>query len=92
NALRRSAGREASDLLIRALERLQTLPGLTQIADLSTTRYKVDNLTLYIDSLRKSCLHETSERAQQELSLQVSLGAALLMSKGYNGARGKTCL
>jgi predicted ATPase len=84
NALRRSAGREASDLLIRALERLQTLPGLTQIASLSTThRYKIDNLTLYIEGLRKSCLHETSERAQQELSLQVNLGAALLMSKGY---------
>ena len=52
NALRRSAGREASDLLIRAIERLQTLP-------------------------------EARERAQQELSLQVSLGAALLMSQGY---------
>ena len=52
NALRRSAGREAADLLTRALEQLQTLP-------------------------------ETPERAQQELSLQASLGAALLMSRGY---------
>jgi predicted ATPase len=52
NALRRSAGREAADLLTRAIEQLETLP-------------------------------ETPERAQQELSLQVSLGAALLMSKGY---------
>ena len=51
-ALRRSAGREASDLLTRALERLETLP-------------------------------EAPERAQQELSLQVSLAAALLMSQGY---------
>ncbi|MGH2708522.1 MAG: hypothetical protein ACRDJK_09540, partial [Actinomycetota bacterium] len=51
-ALRRSASREAADLLTRAIERLQTLP-------------------------------ETPERAQQELSLQVSLGAAFLMSKGY---------
>ena len=47
-ALRRSAGREAADLLTRALDQLQTL-------------------------------HETPERAQQELSLQASLGAALLM-------------
>ncbi|MGH7417029.1 MAG: hypothetical protein ACREKB_04545, partial [Candidatus Rokuibacteriota bacterium] len=45
NALRRSAGREAADLLTRALERLETLP-------------------------------EAPERAQQELSLQMSLGAA----------------
>ncbi|MGH8569302.1 MAG: hypothetical protein ACREXU_15160, partial [Gammaproteobacteria bacterium] len=52
NALRRSAGREASDLLVWALERLQTLP-------------------------------ETPERAQQELSLQVSLGAVLVMTQGY---------
>jgi tetratricopeptide (TPR) repeat protein len=52
NALRRSAGREAADLLTRALDQLQTL-------------------------------HETPERAQQELSLQASLGAALLMSRGY---------
>ncbi|MGH2669233.1 MAG: hypothetical protein ACRDH5_09000, partial [bacterium] len=28
-------------------------------------------------------LHETPERAQQELSLQTSLGAALVMSRGY---------
>jgi hypothetical protein len=52
NALRRSAGQEAADLLTRALEQLQALP-------------------------------ETPERAQQELSLQASLGAALLMSRGY---------
>ena len=52
NALLRSAGREAADLLTRALDQLQTL-------------------------------HETPERAQQELSLQASLGAALLMSRGY---------
>jgi DNA-binding winged helix-turn-helix (wHTH) protein/predicted ATPase len=52
NALRRSAGREASDNLTRALGRLQTLP-------------------------------EAPERAQQELSLQLSLGAALSMTQGY---------
>jgi tetratricopeptide (TPR) repeat protein len=51
NALRRSASREAADLLTRAIERLQALP-------------------------------ETPERAQQELSLQVSFGAALFISKG----------
>jgi predicted ATPase len=49
---RRSAGREAADLLTRAIEQLERLP-------------------------------EVPERAQQELSLQVSLGAALLMSKGF---------
>jgi DNA-binding winged helix-turn-helix (wHTH) protein len=51
-ALRRSAGREAADLLTRALEQLEKLP-------------------------------ETLERARQELSLQMSLAAALLMSQGY---------
>jgi predicted ATPase len=52
--LRRSAGREAADLLTRALERLQTLP-------------------------------ETPERAQQELSLQMSLGTAHSLTQGYTG-------
>jgi predicted ATPase len=62
NALRRSAGREAADLLTRAIERLHTLP-------------------------------EAAERAQQELSLQVSLGAAHVMTQGLlYGARGETCL
>jgi DNA-binding winged helix-turn-helix (wHTH) protein len=51
-ALRRSAGREATGLLTRAIEQLERLP-------------------------------EAPERAQQELSLQMSLGAALLMSKGF---------
>jgi DNA-binding winged helix-turn-helix (wHTH) protein/tetratricopeptide (TPR) repeat protein len=52
NALRRSAGREAADLLTRAIEQLETLP-------------------------------ETPERAQHELSLQISLGAALFMSQNF---------
>jgi tetratricopeptide (TPR) repeat protein len=51
-ALRRSAGREAVDLLTRAIEQLDTRS-------------------------------ETPERAQQELSLQVSLGAVLVMTQGY---------
>ena len=54
NALRRSAGREAADLLTRAIEQLESLP-------------------------------EAPERAQQELSLQVSLGAAHSMTQGYTG-------
>ena len=52
NALRRSAGREAAELLTRAIEQLESLP-------------------------------ETPERAQQELSLQVSLGATLSTTQGY---------
>ncbi len=60
-ALRRSAGREAADLLTRALDQLQVL-------------------------------NETPERAQQKLSLQASLGAALLMCPGLHGTRGQTCL
>ncbi len=57
-ALRRSAGREASDLLTRALEQLERLP-------------------------------EAPERAQQELSLQMSLAAALLMSQGFTAPKVK---
>jgi predicted ATPase len=58
NALRRSAHQEASSLLTKGLEVLQTLP-------------------------------DTPERAQKELTLQLSLGAVLAATKGFAAREAK---